>query len=102
MLIQHRSGVKHQNADSLSRIPDTIQSFYDYRPNVPLHALPCGVCPYCTQARNMDILGPLPEAKKGNKYILVIIEQFTKWIECFPLPNQKAELVVKSLVDNIA
>lgn len=36
-----------------------------------------------------------------NKYILMIIDQFTKWIECFPLPNQKAELIAKSFVDNI-
>lgn len=36
-----------------------------------------------------------------NKYILMIIDQFTKWIECFPLPNQNAELIAKSFVDNI-
>lgn len=28
MIIQHRSGVKHQNADALSRIPDSIPSCY--------------------------------------------------------------------------
>lgn len=50
---------------------------------------------------HMDILGPLPETKNGNKYILMIIDQFTKWIECFPLPNQKTERIAKSFVDNI-
>lgn len=34
MIIQHRSGVKHQNADALSRIPDSIPSCNDYRSNV--------------------------------------------------------------------
>ena len=37
--------------------------------------------------------------KRGNKYILMIIDQFTKWLECFPIPNQSADTVAKSLVD---
>ena len=49
----------------------------------------------------MDILGPLPETKNGNKYSLMIINQFTIWIECFPLPNQKAEIIAKNFVDNV-
>lgn len=51
MIIQHRSGIKHQNADALSRIPDSIPSCNEYRPNVSLSALPCGGCPFCTRAR---------------------------------------------------
>jgi len=47
---------------------------------------------------HMDILGPLPVSKLGNKYILVIIDQFTKWIECCPLPNQYAETIAKALM----
>ena len=48
---------------------------------------------------HMDILGPLPLSKKGNKYVLVLIDQLTKWLECFPLPSQNAELVAKVAVD---
>ena len=29
----------------------------------------------------MDILGPLPETPRGNKYILVLGDYFTKWTE---------------------
>ena len=46
----------------------------------------------------LDILGPLPETDKGNKYILVIADYFTKWTEAFPLPNQEAVTVVSCLV----
>ena len=48
---------------------------------------------------HMDILGPLVESKNKNKYILVIIDQFTKWIEFFPLPDQSAETIAKTAVD---
>jgi len=47
----------------------------------------------------LDILGPLPETPKGNKYIVVIGDYFSKWTEAFPLPNQEAETVAKLLVE---
>jgi len=28
---------------------------------------------------SMDILGPLTRTRQGNKYILVVIDCFTKW-----------------------
>jgi len=37
----------------------------------------------------MDILGPFLVSYKGNKYLLVISDCFTKWVEAFPLKNFK-------------
>ena len=33
----------------------------------------------------IDFAGPMPESKRGNKYILVCIEHSTKWIELIHL-----------------
>jgi hypothetical protein len=47
----------------------------------------------------MDVLGPLPRSTKGNHYILVIGDYFTKWIEAVCIPNQLATTVADVLVN---
>jgi len=32
----------------------------------------------------LDIIGPLTETQKGNKYIMVLVDYFTKWVEAEP------------------
>ena len=48
----------------------------------------------------MDILGPLFKTPRGNTVILLLIDQFTKWIECYPLPDQSAEIVAKAILED--
>ena len=40
---------------------------------------------------HLDFIGPLPKTLKGNEQILMMVDQFTKWVECIPLPSQTAE-----------
>ena len=47
----------------------------------------------------MDILGPLSFSHRGNKYVLVVTDYFTRWSEAHPLPNQEAITVARILVD---
>ena len=47
---------------------------------------------------HIDFLGPFPPSDAGNKYILVVMDQFTKWVEAYPLPNQGAEITAHTLV----
>ena len=46
----------------------------------------------------MDILGPLPKTPRGNCYVLVISDYFTKWIESYALPDQTAVTVAEKIV----
>ena len=43
----------------------------------------------------MDIMGPFPTSSKGNRYVLVIGDTFTKWIEAYAIPDQTANTVVE-------
>ena len=43
---------------------------------------------------HIDILGPLIE----TQYVLVVVDQFSKWVECYALSDQTAERVARTLV----
>ena len=49
----------------------------------------------------IDILGPLPVTDKGNKYVLVAIDYFTKWPEVYAIPDQEATTVARVLVEGM-
>ena len=46
----------------------------------------------------IDFLGPLPKTKQGNQFIVVIGDYFTKWMEAFTAPDEKAENVAAIVV----
>ena len=47
----------------------------------------------------IDIMGPLPISEKGNTCILVVADYFTRWMEAYPLPDQQAETVARTFVN---
>ena len=46
----------------------------------------------------VDVMGPLPTSTSGNKYILILGDYFTKWVEAYLLENQQAETVAEVIV----
>lgn len=47
---------------------------------------------------HIDILGPLNESGDGNRYVLMMIDQFTKWTEMAAIPEQSALLTAKTVL----
>ena len=46
----------------------------------------------------IDIMCPLPETTRGNRFILVVGDYWSKWMEAFPIPNHTAATVASTLV----
>ena len=83
----------------------------------------CSQCPECAQSKEgpmpkkaglkqqpvgmplermaEDIVGPLPITEKGNLYILIVVDYFTKWAEAFPLTNKSSMAVADSIVTQV-
>ncbi len=50
---------------------------------------------------HMDILGPLTKTDKDEKYILLCVDSFTRFVEGFPLKSQEATEVANVLYKDI-
>ena len=46
-----------------------------------------------------DFVGPLPITPRGNRYILVGTDSFTKWVEVFAVPDQSAETTARTILN---
>lgn len=47
----------------------------------------------------LDMVGPVPKAPGGFKYLFMAINKFTKWIEVFPMVTYSAEQAAKFIQD---
>ena len=53
---------------------------------------------YPMEKVHMDVLGPFTNSENGNKYVIMMIDQFSKWVECVPVPDQAAPVVVEKFL----
>lgn len=65
------------------------------KPKAPRH---CHHAEFPLEHMLIDILGPFTPSKHGKFYVLVMKDQFTKWIECGSLPNQIELSVAKKFL----
>ena len=52
------------------------------------------------QRLNIDTIGPLPTDDKGNSYVLVVIDTFTRWIELYPTTSTRALEAAEVLIQH--
>ena len=51
---------------------------------------------------SMDVCGPYPTSSQGNKYVLVVIENVTKCVECYSIRTQDATLISLKFADYLS
>jgi transposase InsO family protein len=67
------------------------------REHVSMGEMP--IAAYPGQIVSADLVGPLAETEKGEKYILTLMDHFSGWAEAYPLPNKQSETVTTCIRD---
>lgn len=49
----------------------------------------------------IDFIGPFPRSKRGNAWILTVVDLFSKYVKAFPLRHSTAELLIDRLQNEI-
>ena len=47
----------------------------------------------------MDVIDPLPKTPRGNRFVLVVVDYFTRWPEAYAITDQTAQTVSQKLVE---
>jgi len=50
---------------------------------------------------SIDITGRHPKSRRGNEYIVTVVDLFTRWAEAVPVRNHTAEVVARVLLDKV-
>ena len=65
---------------------------------IPMHPLSVG---FPFDKVGIDLVGPLPKTRLGNRYIVVATDYLTKWPEAFTVPDHTVKTVAQILVTEI-
>ncbi|KAG9395272.1 Chromo (CHRromatin Organization MOdifier) domain [Carpediemonas membranifera] len=70
---------------------DTHKRGYAFKPQVT-------IAPHPMHTWAIDFLGPLPEGDHGARYVLVMIDCFSRFVELYATPNCTAESAADSII----
>ena len=100
----------------------TIQRFYWYslKEDIALYIQKCDICesnkkPMVVPRAPLgslrsgapgdflatDFMGPLPVTERGNRYILIVTDHFTKYVEIIPVPDMTAEVCAAKILNEV-
>lgn len=63
---------------------------HNYR--APLQSITAG---FTDEIKEIDIMGPLQETKRNNKYVLMMVDYFTKWATACSIKNIEATTILQ-------
>jgi hypothetical protein len=89
-----------RDAEQITKTREAYQNFspLQVRPSTEIQLIPL-IWPL--QRWGRDLVGPLPPSQEGNKYEVVAIEYFTRWIKAKPLASITSDAVKKFFWQNI-
>ena len=86
-----------QDVTTIVRACETCAKRKTARPNrATLVPIKCG---YPFERVYMDMIGPLPLTARGNRYILTMIDGYSKWAEAIPSPSVSATVTARLIVN---
>ena len=122
MMCQMRNSIMPGHLGCKKTKEKVLQRYYQYqvREDVNLWVSQCNVCgankPSVFKLRaqlgsmpvgapfdrlSSDLIGPLSRTPRGNMYILVVTDQFLKWVKIIAIPDQKAETTARTILNEI-
>jgi hypothetical protein len=83
-----------KDVEKIVKTYEACQNFSPH-PSKPLAETQLIPSTWPLQRWGMDLVGPLPPSQGGNKFAVVTVEYFTRWIEAKPLATITLESVKK-------
>ena len=93
-------GISKDTADFCRQCPTCSRFNHHRRQKPPMQIIPTVATPW--QKLALDIVGPLHRSKKGNKYVLTIVDFATRYAEAIPMKKITAEETAQVLLDTFA
>ena len=50
---------------------------------------------------SLDLAGPLPLSRKGNRYVIIMVEHFSKWMELVTIPRKEAKYTAEAFLHRV-
>ncbi|GFS83860.1 transposon Tf2-6 polyprotein [Trichonephila clavipes] len=93
------TGMRNNITDYVKNCPDCIK--YKASNQKPSGLLQTPVPAQRFETLAIDLFGPLPESKDCKRWILIIEDCTTKWVELFALPNAAAKECAITLIEEV-
>jgi len=75
---------------------EICQKYKAFKHMTPSQRVPIPILPF--EEVSMDIVGPVPSSRIGNRYILAIQDRLSRWIVFTPISDQSAETTIRAFL----